>query len=180
MILAENKEFWRGFLRFFQMSVPRSHAVTDATKHLIHGIYIPYVQNWIFGIPVYEALNLISSLNWEFLATTFNSDISYISFLNISFFISLKNRSWRAFGCVFFYLHANLCGKTCPICRLSLTFPPWLNGNGNCITKSHALWCLLCIVPRLRQHRDEPKGCEWLSKTVAGTDRLPKERLNLR
>jgi hypothetical protein len=42
--LAENKEFWRGFLRFFQMSVPRSHAVTDVTKHLIHGIYIPYVQ----------------------------------------------------------------------------------------------------------------------------------------
>jgi hypothetical protein len=148
-------------------------------KALIHGIYIPYVQNWIFGIPVYEALNLISSLNWGFLATTFNSDISYISFLYSSFLFRSKNAPEERLG-VFFYLHANVCGKTCPICRLSLTFPSWPNGNGNCIVKSHALWCLLWIVPRLRQHRDEPKGCEWLSKTVAGTDRLPKERLNLR
>jgi hypothetical protein len=40
----------------------------------------------------------------------------------------------------FFYLHANECGKTSPICQLSLTFPLWPNGQGNCIVeKPHPL-----------------------------------------
>ena len=104
--------------------------------------------------------SLISTLNSGFFAITFSSDISYIPSFIVNFLFRSKNAPGERLGVFFFYLHANECGKTCPICRLSLTFPPWPNGNGNCIGKSHALWCLLWIVPRLRQHRDEPKGCE--------------------
>ena len=45
------------FLDFFRHSSSKT-CCNWRHKALIHGIYIPYVQNRIFGIPVYEAIKL--------------------------------------------------------------------------------------------------------------------------